>query len=78
MSSALSHKMDAAMDAYHAKKNYEATANAYENVLLIINTLNALAKNALTDEDINRIDDLLSDVKHIFGKAAETAWEEAR
>jgi len=78
MSTAESIRYDASMDAYHAKKNCEATADAHLSALHHITKLNEVASNALTDEDINRIDDLLSDVKHIFGKAAETAWEEAR
>tara|TARA_R110002074_G_C12558458_1_gene667657 strand:+ start:41042 stop:41278 length:237 start_codon:yes stop_codon:yes gene_type:complete len=78
MSTALGHRMDASMDAYHAKKNYEVAADAYQSAIHHITRLNEIASNALADDDINRIDDLLSDVNHIFGKAAADAWEEAR
>lgn len=78
MSTAQSIRHDASMDVYNAKKNYEAAADAYECALHHITKLNEFASNTLADDDINRIDDLLSDVKHIFGKASLDAWEETR
>ena len=79
MSTAQSIRYDASMDAYHAKKNYEAAADAYESANHHVAALIRLARDVLDAKDVTNVENALSDMMgDTFGPAVVSAQNDYR